>query len=376
MSVFETKKNATSNFLLKKIQEIDTRYKSLPLETRIEGKPSFWAISQTLWALLESGLKPSDVNIKVALDYILCCRNKSGAWPEPGAAKRDAVFQTACGIITLHLLASSDKQIEEALSQGVNRLAQLQTDEGGWGYIEGDQCRVRPTAVAVLALSTVYRDMPAFRPTIKNHLKNGIKWLEMAQNADNGWGSSSCDNQSSSITGWVIWALSNSVGLDFQVNAEKIRKGLAWLIGHQQFEGSWLAKDEGALIIDSQKLPPIYGVDTPLMILALLRSCESDILVPSLCDSILKGVYWLLHREEEKTRYWVDPSEIGGYIRENDALQAEEMRRNAKPNIWATAYCLLTLDRFEKLHSKKPGCFIDMCLRNFKKVSVLEGLPT
>jgi len=374
MSIFEKKKKAARDFLLKKIQDIDMKYKSLPPEKSMEGEPSFWAISQTLWALLESG-RPNDMNIKTGIDYILSFRNKSGAWPEPGAAKRDAVFQTACGIIALHFLASADKKNEKALNLGVNRLVQLRFEEHGWGYVEGDQCRIRPSAIAVLTLSTIYRDLPVFRATISSCLENGIKWLEGAQNTDNGWGSGSCDNQSNSITAWVILALSNSVGLGFQVDAERIKKGLAWLIGHQQPKGFWLAEDETNLTINSIRLPPIYGVDTPLMILALLRSCESDILVPNLCESILKGVYWLMHREEDDRRYWVDPSELGGYVRENDAIQAEEMRRNAKPSIWATAYYLLALDRFEKLHAKKPGCFIDMCLRNFKKVCVLEGLP-
>jgi hypothetical protein len=185
MSVFETKKDAARNFLIR-IQKSSGDDKGSWPGTFVDGKASFWASMQVLWSLLESGSSFSDKHIIDGIDYVLRSRSKNGAWPEETAGNRDATWKTAVGLLALNSLHSDEESLKDALSKAAKRLAQFKGNDA-WGYVEGDRARVRPTATAVLALSTVYRDRADLRASLSKCLGEGIKWLEGSQNVDNGW---------------------------------------------------------------------------------------------------------------------------------------------------------------------------------------------
>ncbi|MGB2980464.1 MAG: CARDB domain-containing protein, partial [Candidatus Zixiibacteriota bacterium] len=130
----------------------------------------------------------------------------------------DAQVITSTDYLSRRIIAKSSIGAVSALL--VNDLANMQGDDGGWGYQKGYGSNVLETALSLRALKgAFYSNM--------TKLGSGVDYLTSQQNADSGWSFVSGDSSQVFYTAHVIISLAMLEG-DFSVSTQ-IQGGVNWL---------------------------------------------------------------------------------------------------------------------------------------------------
>jgi squalene-hopene/tetraprenyl-beta-curcumene cyclase len=119
------------------------------------------------------------------------------------------------------------RTVDHALEALVRRLLERRADAGHWeGRLSSSALS---TATAVVALSIVHRQREAEGGDHVRRLADaGIAWLASHQNADGGWGDTTCSRSNISTTALAWSALSMSATHDREVGGA-IDRAVAWL---------------------------------------------------------------------------------------------------------------------------------------------------
>lgn len=104
-----------------------------------------------------------------------------------------------------------------------------QNEDGGWGFQQGSQSRVEPTAWAVLALSESAADDAA------GPIADGVQYLLRAQLADGSWPAAADQGKGCWVTSLAVLALRSQARL-----GECLARGIRWLANERPGEaGRW-----------------------------------------------------------------------------------------------------------------------------------------
>ena len=183
---------------------------------------------------------PSDRNaldnsVHRGVAWLKTQQSRDGGWStyQPGQGDVGCVSITAHAIEALFELGRSDiadkPDMQREMNRGIDWLRRQINREGYWRdlWLAKD---TYGTACAIIALVKVgLRDVP--------EIQRGVEWLERSQNADGGWGEDMFGSPTESTveqTAWSTYALllaapENSAAQD----------GIAFLLKHQQENGSW-----------------------------------------------------------------------------------------------------------------------------------------
>ena len=183
---------------------------------------------------------PSDRNaldnsVHRGVAWLKTQQSRDGGWStyQPGQGDVGCVSITAHAIEALFELGRSDiadkSDMQREMNRGIDWLRRQINREGYWRdlWLAKD---TYGTACAIIALVKVgLRDVP--------EIQRGVEWLERSQNADGGWGEDMFGSPTESTveqTAWSTYALllaapENSAAQD----------GIAFLLKHQQENGSW-----------------------------------------------------------------------------------------------------------------------------------------
>lgn len=132
------------------------------------------------------------------------------------------------------------------------------TEPGGWGFSDINTINpdVDDTTAALRAIKRLAKGDPKYHQA----WKKGVKWVLSMQNEDGGWSafeknvdkeifrlltfedfdSVSTDPSSADLTGRTLEFLGRHAG--YTVRDQNVRKGVEWLLRHQQKNGSWYGR--------------------------------------------------------------------------------------------------------------------------------------
>jgi squalene-hopene/tetraprenyl-beta-curcumene cyclase len=250
---------------------------------------------------------------------------------EEGGTRRLEACQSPVWDTALALIALADSghpRDEDAMVQGADWLLGEQIlargdwairrpdlEPGGWAFefANVNYPDVDDTAEVVLALQAVGHPDPE---RVKRAIARGTRWLVGMQSSDGGWGAFDADN--------CQWLIRDLPFCDFgevidppsaDVTAHSVemlaalgragenatRRGVAWLLAHQEPDGSWFGR---------WGVNHVYGTGAVLPALIAAGISPAD-------EAIRRAVRWLERRQNEDggwgedARSYDDPSWIG-----------------------------------------------------------------
>ena len=262
--------------------------------------------------------------VKRAAEWLVTHQNEDGGWAFSGLGDStlpsdadDTALGTLAVIRSLSISAPTDRDAFDAsIHRGIAWLKAQQWRDGGWSTYQpgqGDVGCVSITAHAIEALLELDRSDVTNKPDMKNEMNRGIdwlrkqisregywrdlwlakdtygtacaiialvkaglgsvpevlrgvEWLERTQNPDGGWGEDMFGNPTESTveqTAWSTYAL-------LLVNRENqaAEQGTAFLLKHQQEDGSWNEQCVGIYWeIIGGYADPIYASVFPILAL-------------------------------------------------------------------------------------------------------------
>jgi squalene-hopene/tetraprenyl-beta-curcumene cyclase len=174
-------------------------------------------------------------------------------WSDLPGSMPDA-DDTAGVLVALRRLAPVDERARTAAANGVQWLLDLQNRDGGiptfsrgWGKLPFDRSSADITAHALRAFDAWRAELPAtMQPRVDAATKRAVKWLARTQRADGAWEPLWFGNQwapgeenPTYGTAQVIIAL-RAIPTEHVAGLETlIVKGVNWLVGAQNADGSW-----------------------------------------------------------------------------------------------------------------------------------------
>ncbi len=204
---------------------------------------------------------------------------------------------------------------EQVLGRGDWAVRRPDVEPGGWAFefANVNYPDVDDTAEVVLALRAVDHPDPA---RVRIAIERGTDWLLGMQSSDGGWGAFDADNcrwlirdipfcdfgevidpPSADVTAHAVEMLA-ALGLG---DGEPARRGAAWLLNHQEPDGSWFGR---------WGVNHVYGTGAAVPALIAIG-------IPPEHFSVRRAVVWLeRHQNEdggwgEDARSYDDPSWIG-----------------------------------------------------------------
>jgi squalene-hopene/tetraprenyl-beta-curcumene cyclase len=204
---------------------------------------------------------------------------------------------------------------EQILGRGDWAVRRPGLEPGGWAFefANVNYPDVDDTAEVVLALHAVAHPDPA---RVQRAIERGARWLVGMQSSDGGWGAFDADNcrwlirdipfcdfgevidpPSADVTAHAVEMLA-ALG---QGGGEPARRGAAWLLNHQEPDGSWFGR---------WGVNHVYG--TGAVVPALIA-----VGIPPEHDSVRRAVAWLERHQNadggwgEDARSYEDPAWIG-----------------------------------------------------------------
>jgi squalene-hopene/tetraprenyl-beta-curcumene cyclase len=305
---------------------------SWPIDTNL----ATWNTTLAVNALAESG---EDVGELDVLDWLLGCQNRelhpyTGAvpggwgWSDLAGAVPDADDTAGALLALVHLFdrrTADGPRIADAAGAGLDWLLGLQNGDGGWptfcrgwGTMPFDRSGTDLTAHALRAMDA-WRDRlgqeatgggagPARNGRIEAAVRRGLDYLAKSQRSDGSWvplwfGNQYHPEEENPVYGTakVLLAYRDLRLMD----CEAARRGLAWLVGHQNMDGGWGGARENAR---PGKEPPRSSTEeTALAIEALLAGGG-----PSESAAAQAGMDWLVEAVEGKV--YRESSPIGFYF--------------------------------------------------------------
>src|SRR5579875_344968 len=204
---------------------------------------------------------------------------------------------------------------EQILGRGDWAIRRPRLEPGGWAFefANVNYPDVDDTAEVVLALRAVEHPDPA---RVRRAIERGARWLEGMQSSDGGWGAFDADNcrtlirdipfcdfgevidpPSADVTAHAVEMLA-ALGLG---DAAPARRGVAWLLAHQERDGSWFGR---------WGVNHIYGTGA---VVPALRAAG----IPAEHESVRRAVAWLERHQNpdggwgEDPRSYDDPAWVG-----------------------------------------------------------------
>jgi squalene-hopene/tetraprenyl-beta-curcumene cyclase len=203
---------------------------------------------------------------------------------------------------------------EEVRVRGDWAIARPELEPGGWAFefANLNYPDVDDTAVVVLALQRVLEqpgagpDARLLAPRLAGAIDRALDWAEGMQSSDGGWGAFDADNMRASVRdipfldfGEVIDEPSADVtahtiemlALLGRGEADSTRRGVRWLLEHQEADGSWFGR---------WGVNHVYG--TGAAIPGLIAAG-----VDPASESIRRAVRWLERHQNEDGGWGEDP---------------------------------------------------------------------
>lgn len=322
---------------------------SWPIDTDL----ATWNTTLAVNALAAAG---EDVVQLDNLDWLLACQHLeqhpfTGAapggwgWSDLSGAVPDA-DDTAGALVALGHFRDAPKcdthtriRIGKAARKGIDWLLQLQNADGGWptfcrgwGKLPFDRSGADLTAHALRALDAWRDEIDAAR--LDEASAGGLRYLAAQQRPDGAWvplwfGNQDDPQEENPVYGTAKVLLAYCQLRERQRASEStwvepLRRGLSWLVDHQNRDGGW----GGALVTagsghKTRTTANSSVEETALAVEALLASCEcllsTDETTPSggqlqgrLVRAIDRAVTWLVHAVEENRHQETSP--IGFYF--------------------------------------------------------------
>jgi squalene-hopene/tetraprenyl-beta-curcumene cyclase len=216
-----------------------------------------WDTGLALTALLDAGVPPDDPAVKAASDWLVAEEvTVKGDWAvkRPSLAPGGWAFEfendnypdtddTAEIVLALRRVDPS----EPALERGINWVVGMQCRDGGWGAFDADNTRTLPTKLPFCDFGAVV-DPPSADVTAHivemlaatgdagdEPARRGIRWLLDHQEADGSWFGRWGANHIYG-TGAAVPAL---VAAGIRASDPVIRRAVAWVVAHQNPDGGW-----------------------------------------------------------------------------------------------------------------------------------------
>jgi squalene-hopene/tetraprenyl-beta-curcumene cyclase len=192
----------------------------------------------TAWVILalqRAGVAAADSPVvREAAAALAAAQGKDGGWgaDSPGASSPDVT-----GAAVEALAASGVPDAADSIRRAAQFLEQSQHAEAWWRGSRG-VCRLYGTAMALRGLRAAGVDER------EACVLRAGEWLRSIQNADGGWGEDprSLDQdafqEAVSTPAHTAWALLGLIA-GGDAASESVRRGFAWLAGHQNADGAW-----------------------------------------------------------------------------------------------------------------------------------------
>lgn len=242
--------------ILKAVQGLTEMQYRFDGKATIQNSPStIWDTALISYALQESGVAGDHEAVQRSAAYLLSRQqDKAADWsvhnPDtvPGGwgfsetnTLNPDVDDTTAALRAIHCLSRTDPKYRDSSTRGLNWVMSMQNKDGGW---------------------------PAFE---KNTSKKMLTWL-----AIDGAKPAAIDPSGADLTGRTLEYFGNCCGFD--TRHDFIKRGVNWLISHQEKDGSWYGR---------WGICYIYGT------WAALTGLEA-VGLPADHTSIQKGAEWLL----------------------------------------------------------------------------------
>jgi squalene-hopene/tetraprenyl-beta-curcumene cyclase len=228
------------------------------------------------------------------------------AWTNLPGGVPDA-DDTAGALLALHLLGEADDSVVQAAASAVEWLLNLQNRDGGiptfcrgWTNLPFDRSGADLTAHALLAWGA-WRDLMPARivERIDAACARAVAYLKKVQRADGSWTPLWFGNQAAieeeNPTYGTTKVLAALAGCDEA--AEAAKRGVAWLIAAQNYDGGWGGGRETPSTIE----------ESALAIDALAHAG-----IEAASEAVERGVLWLIARTRGGAEF--QPAPIGFYF--------------------------------------------------------------
>jgi len=193
-----------------------------------------------IMALRKAGVPCEDETVQRAANFLVKGRRVDGGW---GSPDKSVTFITAWALGALYYA----KQLpEDVLGRAVEFLQEAQNEDGGWTNFNvggrGQSCHgITPS---VLWDGCGICDIPSLRDS--GMVKRAVNFILGIQKEDGGWADDTL------VTRLSIGAL---VAAGLKIKDEAVKRGVLWLVDHQNLDGSWgRAWDTVAVLDRFQKL--------------------------------------------------------------------------------------------------------------------------
>ncbi len=178
-------------------------------------------------ALLRSGLTKEHESVKNGINWLLKHQAYDGGW----GTYRPGIGDVSCVSITSHVISAliEAKGFNSQIDKAIRWIKASISKQGYWK----DLWLSRNTYGTALAIEALIKTGNSG----SDEAKRGIRWLELCQNIDGGWGEDINGNRAESTieqTAWSTYALLLS-----DPSNQSAKKGIDFLLSHQDSDGSW-----------------------------------------------------------------------------------------------------------------------------------------
>ncbi|MGB9597750.1 MAG: prenyltransferase/squalene oxidase repeat-containing protein, partial [Candidatus Poribacteria bacterium] len=178
-------------------------------------------------ALLRSGINKNHNSMQNGINWLIKHQAYDGGW----GTYRPGIGDVSCVSITSHVISAllEAKGFDSQIDKAIRWIKSSISKQGYWK----DLWLARNTYGTALAIEALIKTGNGKC----NEAENGRKWLELCQNSDGGWGEDINGNKTKSTieqTAWSTYAL-----LLNDPNSPSAKKGIDFLLDHQNPDGSW-----------------------------------------------------------------------------------------------------------------------------------------
>ncbi|MEJ2364208.1 MAG: prenyltransferase/squalene oxidase repeat-containing protein [Deltaproteobacteria bacterium] len=195
----------------------------------------------TLLALKRLGVDLVGPPMTHSFKWLRALQNRDGGWTSFTRGSGNLVFDRSCVDISCQVLKSlalaAATPDSSAIAKGLAYLYRQQRPEGSWAPLwfgneyAGSRSNLFYGTYKVLDL---WASLPSPSPNAAG--RKGLAWILRHQNPDGGWGHGWAGGSSPEETALGVLTLLSSLEAH---QSESLEKGIAWLVSRQNPEGSW-----------------------------------------------------------------------------------------------------------------------------------------